>query len=140
VKHRSRARADPNQPNLRQVHLMHTELHQEMRELGYEIYSGDLGENITTKGIDILGLPTGTKLQLGKKAIVEVTGLRNPCSQIDKFQKGLQEVCFERNDKGQTIQFKSGIMGIVLVGGEVKVGDPIIVQFPPLPHKPMQKV
>jgi MOSC domain-containing protein YiiM len=126
VKHRSRVARDPSQPNLRQVHLLHAELFDELMMAGFAVWPGDLGENITTRGIDLLGLSTGTRLLIGE-AIIEITGLRNPCSQIDRFQQGLMAAVLDRDDRGQLVR-KAGVMGIVVAGGEVKAGDPIRVE------------
>lgn len=139
VKHRSRVARDPSQPNLRQVHLIHAELFDEVREAGFDVATGQLGENITTRGIDLLGLPTGARLHLGETAVVEVTGLRNPCAQIDCFQPGLLAAVLGRDKQGNLIR-KAGIMGIVLVGGEVRPGDPIRAELPPPPHRPLERV
>ncbi|MEJ2853470.1 MULTISPECIES: MOSC domain-containing protein [unclassified Saccharothrix] len=139
VKHRSRVRRDPTQPNLRQVHLMHAELHDELNALGHPVTAGALGENITTRGVDLLGLPTGTRLHLGAEAVVEVTGLRNPCPQIDGFSDGLLKHVVGRDAEGNVVR-KAGIMSIVLVGGEVRPGDPIRVELPATPHTPLQPV
>ena len=139
VKHRSRVRADPTQPNLRQVHLVHAELHDELRAAGFSVGPGDIGENVTTRGIDLLALPTGARLHLGAGAVVEVTGLRNPCSQLDKFQPGLMSAVLDRDEHGNLVR-KSGVMGIVLSGGEVRPGDPVRVELPPEPHRPLEKV
>lgn len=139
VKHRSRVRQDPTQPNLRQVHLIHSELHDELRAAGFDVSAGQIGENVTTRGVDLLGLPTGTRLYLGELAVVEVTGLRNPCSQLDHFQPGLLAAVLGRDEHGNLIR-KAGIMGVVLVGGEVHPGDPIRVELPPEPHRPLERV
>ncbi|WP_309112291.1 MOSC domain-containing protein [Saccharothrix sp.] len=139
VKHRSRVRRDPTQPNLRQVHLMHAELHDELNALGFDVTPGALGENVTTRGVDLLALPTGTLLHLGRSAIVEVTGLRNPCPQIDAFEDGLLKHVVGRDAEGNLVR-KAGIMSIVLVGGEVRPGDPIRVELPAAPHTPLQPV
>ena len=139
VKHRFRMRKDPSQPNLRQVHLIHAELFDEVREAGFEVAAGELGENVTTQGIDLLGLPTGTLLRLGGEAVVEVTGLRNPCAQIDGFQQGLMKQVVGRDAEGG-VRFKSGIMSVVLSGGVVRAGDPIRVQLPDGPHRPLEIV
>jgi MOSC domain-containing protein YiiM len=139
VKHRSRVARDPTQPNLRQVHLIHAELHDELHAAGFTVSAGQMGENITTRGIDLLRLPTGTRLHLGSTAIVEVTGLRNPCVQLDNFQSGLMAAVLERDEQGALIR-KSGIMAIVLAGGEVGPGDPIIVELPPEPHQALEVV
>ncbi len=134
VKHRSRVARDPNQPNLRQVHLIHQELFDELRPRGFEIAAGDLGENVTTSGIDLLALPVGAQLRLGADAIVEITGLRNPCVQIDRFRPGLMAAVLDRTPDGGLIR-KSGVMGVVLDGGDVRPGDAITVTLPPLPHQ-----
>jgi MOSC domain-containing protein YiiM len=139
VQHRSRVAADPTQPNLRQVHLIHAELHDELQDAGFDVSAGQMGENITTRGIDLLGLPTGARLSLGATAVVELTGLRNPCSQLDRFQPGLMAAVLGRDAEGNMIR-KAGIMGIVLVGGEVRPGDPIRVELPPTPHRPLERV
>ncbi|GAB3146018.1 MOSC domain-containing protein [Micromonospora sonneratiae] len=133
VKHRSRVARDPSQPNLRQVHLIHSELHDELRTAGFPVSPGDLGENITTRGVDLLALPTGSRLHVGDTAVVEVTGLRNPCLQIDRFQSGLMAAVLDRDDDGHLVR-KAGVMGVVLVDGEVRPGDPIRVELPPPPH------
>jgi MOSC domain-containing protein YiiM len=139
VKHRSRVRADPTQPNLRQVHLIHSELHDELRGRGFDVAPGQMGENVTTRGIDLLGLPTGAKLRLGDEAVVEITGLRNPCNQLEGIQEGLMEAVLDRDADGNLIR-KSGVMGIVLEGGEVRPGDPIVVELPAEPHRALEKV
>ncbi|WP_029583788.1 MOSC domain-containing protein [Bradyrhizobium sp. URHD0069] len=139
VKHRSRVRKDPTQPNLRQVHLIHVELFSELRARGFTIEPGDLGENITTSGIDLLALPTGARLHLGAGALVEITGLRNPCIQIDKFRKGLMAATLDRDSDGSLIR-KAGIMGIVIADGDVRPGDAIRVEVPTAPHRPLQPV
>jgi MOSC domain-containing protein YiiM len=130
---------DPHQPNLRQVHLLHAELHDELRSKGFTVQAGEMGENITTRGIGLLGLPTGTRLHLGAEAVVEITGLRNPCAQLDGLQHGLMAAVLDRDAQGQLIR-KAGIMGIVLTGGEVRPADPIRVELPPEPHQPLQPV
>jgi MOSC domain-containing protein YiiM len=139
VKHRSRVRKDPTQPNLRQVHLMHAELFDELREKGFAVQPADLGENITTSGIDLLALPTGTRLHIGATAVVEVTGLRNPCIQIDGFQKGLMAATLDKDAGGNPIR-KAGVMSIVLADGDVRPGDAIRVELPGEPCKPLQPV
>jgi hypothetical protein len=139
VKHRSRVRTDPDSPNLRQVHLIHAELFEELRAAGFAIAAGLIGENVTTRGINLLGLPTATRLHLGGTAVVEVTGLRNPCRQLDRFQAGLTAALLGRDLNGKLIR-KAGIMSIVLAGGEVRPGDPIAIEPPPLPHLPMERV
>ena len=139
VQHRSRVAKDPNQPNLRQVHLIHAELHDELHERGFDVSAGQMGENITTKGIDLLGLPTGARLHIGKTAVVEVTGLRNPCYQLDDFQTGLMKAVLDKDEQGNLIR-KAGVMGIVLTAGEVYVNDAIRVELPPERHEPLKPV
>jgi MOSC domain-containing protein YiiM len=129
VQHRSRVERDPTQPNLRQVHLLHAELHDELAATGYPVVPGQMGENITTRGLDLLGLPTGTLLHLGADAVVEVTGLRNPCLQLEGIHSGLMKAVLDRDADGNLVR-KAGIMGIVLTGGEVRPGDPIRVTLP----------
>lgn len=139
VKHRSRAKVDPTQPNLRQVHLIHAELHEELAERGFVVAAGDMGENVTTRGLDLLGLATGTRLHLGPAAVVEVTGLRNPCKQLDRFQPGLMAAVLGRDEQGRLLR-KAGIMGIVLAGGDVRVGDRIEVELPAPPYRALEVV
>ena len=139
VQHRSRVAKDPNQPNLRQVHLIHAELHDELRERGFNVSAGQMGENITTRGIDLLALPTGSRLYIGKTAVVEVTGLRNPCYQLDDFQAGLMKAVLDRDEQGNLIR-KAGVMGIVLADGEVYVNDGIRVELPPEPYEALKPV
>jgi MOSC domain-containing protein YiiM len=139
VKHRSRVARDPTQPNLRQVHLIHAELHDELRLGGFEVGAGAMGENVTTRGIDILALPVGTRLHLGAEAVVEVTGLRSPCAQLNGVAPGLLEAVLGEDEAGGIVR-KAGIMGVVLAGGEVKPGDAIRVELPALPHSPLQPV
>jgi MOSC domain-containing protein YiiM len=139
VKHRSRVRKDPAQPNLRQVHLIHAELFDELRTKGFAVKPGELGENVTTSGIDLLGLPTGTRLRLGASAVVEITGLRNPCIQIDNFQSGLMAATLDRDAGGNLVR-KAGIMGIVIADGDVRPGDAIGIEMPAAPHRPLQPV
>ena len=139
VKHRSRVARDPSQPNLRQVHLIHSELHDELREAGFAVSEGQMGENVTTRGLDLLGLPTGTLLHLGDSVAVEVTGLRNPCKQLNGIQPGLMAATLGRDEHGKLIR-KAGIMGIVIAGGEVRPGDPIRAELPGEPHRPLEPV
>ncbi len=139
VKHRSRVQRDPTQPNLRQVHLIHAELFDEVGARGHSVAPGDLGENITTRGIALLYLPTGTRLHVGDSAVVEITGLRNPCAQIDRFQKGLLSAVVEKTDEGDVVR-KSGVMSVVVAGGVVNTGDAIRVELPAAPHRPLQVV
>ena len=133
VKHRSRVARDPTQPNLLQVHLIHAELLDELRAAGFDVHPGYLGENVTTRGVDLLGLPVGTRLHLGG-AVVEVTGLRNPCSQLDAFQPGLTAAVLARDADGNLVR-KAGIMAVVAAGGEVRPGDEIRVVLPAGAHR-----
>ncbi|MFF7901914.1 MOSC domain-containing protein [Streptomyces sp. NPDC088817] len=139
VKHRSRVAQDPTQPNLRQVHLMHEELFAEVGEKGFRVAPGELGENITTSGIDLLALPVGALLRIGDSAVLEVTGLRNPCLQIDNFQDGLLKQVVGRDEAGNIVR-KAGIMSIVREGGVVRPGDPIEAELPSGPHRPLDRV
>jgi len=129
VKHRSRVARDPTQPNLRQVHLIHAELHDERRAAGFAIKPGDMGENITTRGLDLLALPTGARLMIGAAAVIEVTGLRNSCIQLDRFRPGLMQATLDRDEAGDLIP-KAGVIGVVMAGGDVQAGDRIRVQIP----------
>jgi MOSC domain-containing protein YiiM len=139
VKHRSRVKRDPSQPNLRQIHLIHAELHDELAAAGFRVAPGTLGENVTTRGIDLLALPAGALLRLGAAAAVEVTGLRNPCAQLDGIARGLMAATLAR-DKAGTLVRKAGVMAIVRAGGEVKAGDAIEIVLPPEPHRRLQPV
>ena len=139
VKHRSRVARDPTQPNLRQVHLIHAELHEELRAAGFIVSAGQMGENITTQGVDLLGLPAGARLCIGGAAVVEVTGLRNPCAQLDRIHPGLMAATLGRDQDGNLVR-KAGIMGVVIAGGEVRPGDQIRVELPPQPHRPLVPV
>jgi MOSC domain-containing protein YiiM len=139
VKHRSRVARDPTVPNLRQVHLIHAELFDELRAAGYAVTAGLMGENVTTRGVDLLALPTGTRLHLGREAVVEITGLRNPCRQLNQLQPGLMAATLARDGAGNLVR-KAGIMAIVLEGGKVGEGDPIRVELPPPPHRALEPV
>jgi MOSC domain-containing protein YiiM len=139
VKHRSRVARDPSQPNLRQVHLIHAELHEALQAAGFAIAAGQMGENVTTRGVDLLALPTGARLHLGESALVEVTGLRNPCVQLDGVQPGLMAAVLDRDAHGNLIR-KAGVMAIVLADGEIRPGDPIRVELPSEPHRPLAPV
>lgn len=139
VQHRSRVARDPTLPNLRQVHLLHAELFDEVRAAGFSVRPGDLGENITTSGIDLLGLSEGALLKIGPHAVVQITGLRNPCSQIDAFQKGLMAATLGRDADGRLLR-KAGVMGVVLRGGDVAAGDTIAVEMPSGARLPLQCV
>jgi MOSC domain-containing protein YiiM len=139
VKHLSRVAVDPAQPNLRQVHLIHSELFDELKEMGFSISPGDLGENILTEGLDLLALPRNSILRLGDSAVVNVTGLRNPCKQIDDFQEGLLAEVAYKNERGNMVR-KAGIMGVVLTSGPVSPGDRIEVELPPEPFLKLERV
>ena len=139
VRHRSRVAKDPTQPNLRQVHLIHAELFDELKAAGFDIDAGAIGENITTRGIDLLGLPRGARLRIGKTALVDVTGLRNPCRQLNDYRSGLMQALLGRDADGHLIR-KAGIMGIVLADGEVSAGDAIRIELPDEPHQRLEAV
>lgn len=139
VKHRSRVRQNPDQPNLRQVHLIHAELHDELAAGGFRITPGLMGENITTRGVDLLGLARGARLRLGPEALVEVTGLRNPCLQLEGVAEGLMAACLGRGPDGEPVR-KAGVMAIVLRGGEVRAGDAIQVTPPAGSPEPLRPV
>ena len=139
VKHRSRVARDATRPNLRQVHLMHAELLDELAALGFAVAPGELGENLTTRGISLLELPAGTRLHVGDRAVIELTGLRNPCVQIDRFQSGLLAQVAKRNNAGDIVR-RAGVMSIVVAGGEVHAGDAVVVEMPTGPLRPMEPV
>ena len=139
IKHRSRVRRDATQPNLRQVHLIHAELHEELAGRGFSVGAGEMGENVTTRGIDLLGLPASTRLRLGADAVVEITGLRNPCKQLEKLQTGLMAAVLDRDHAGELVR-KAGVMAVVVAGGEVFPGDRIAVELPAPPHRRLQPV
>jgi MOSC domain-containing protein YiiM len=139
VQHRSRVARDPTQPNLRQVHLLHAELHDELAAQGFRLRPGDMGENVTTRGIDLLALPAGTRVALGAAAVIEVTGLRNPCAQLDRFQPGLTRAVLGRDPDGALVR-KAGVMAVVLSAGDVRAGDEIAIELPPRPHAPLRAV
>ncbi len=139
VQHRSRVARDPSQPNLRQVHLIHGELFDEVAAAGHHVVAGQMGENVTTRGVDLLRLPTDTLLHLGDEACVRVTGLRNPCQQINDFDPGLLKEVLGRAQDG-TVERKGGVMGVVVTGGVVRAGDPIRVELPADEHVPLSPV
>jgi MOSC domain-containing protein YiiM len=139
VKHCSRVARDPTQPNLRQVHLIHAELFDELRAAGFDVAPGQMGENITTSGVDLLGLRTGTRLRFGDPAIVEVTGLRNPCAQLDRIQPGTLKATLDLDADGNLVR-KAGIMGVVIARGEIRPGDAVRIDLPALPHTPLAPV
>ena len=139
VKHRSRVRRDPSQPNLRQVHLIHAELHDELALKGMPVGLGEMGENITTRGVDLLHLPVGTILRVGEEARVRVTGLRNPCSQLDSIYNGLMAATLDRSEDGALLR-KAGVMSVVIRSGTVLPGDEIVVELPPEPYRSLGPV
>ncbi|HAE39921.1 MAG TPA: MOSC domain-containing protein [Candidatus Riflebacteria bacterium] len=139
VKHRSRVKADPSQPSLRQVHLVHSELLAELQSSGFDVQPGTIGENVLTHGIDLLSLPKNTILTLGSKVVLRVTGLRNPCAQLDNYQSGLTKAVLDKDEDGNLVR-KAGIMAVVEVGGVVTVGDSISIQLPPEPHEALEPV
>ena len=139
VKHRSRVAKDPNQPNLRQVHLFHNELLDQLKQQGFDVAPGKLGENITTSNIDLLGLPKNTLLRIGSQAVIQITGLRNPCAQLDNYQKGLTAAVLDKDEDGNLIR-KAGVMAIVIEGGEIRCGDNIEIELPPQPHQVLSRV
>lgn len=139
VKHRSRVAKDPSQPNLRQVHLIHAELHDELLAKGFNIFAGQMGENITTKGINLLKLPSDTLLHIGNDAVIKVTGLRNPCAQLDRFQPGLMTAVLDKDEQGNIVR-KAGIMSVVIATGVINIGDRIQVEFPPQPYQSLERV
>jgi MOSC domain-containing protein YiiM len=139
VKHRSRVAQDPTQPNLRQVHLIHEELFEELHTLGFEVRPGQVGENITTRNIDLLALPTGAELHFGHSAVVRITGLRNPCEQLNQFKAGLTAAVLGRTPEGKLVR-KAGVMGIVVASGTVRPGDQIAVKLPAVPHRALERV
>ncbi|AUP80235.1 MOSC domain-containing protein [Flavivirga eckloniae] len=139
IKHRSRVAKNPDQPNLRQIHLIHSELFDELEKKGFNVNSGELGENITTQGIDLLNLPKDTILTIGDTSKIKITGLRNPCKQLDLKQEGLMKAVLDKDDEGNLIR-KAGIMGVVLEGGKIKTGDKIIIEFPQKPYVKLERV
>ncbi|WP_431686268.1 MOSC domain-containing protein [Hahella sp. NBU794] len=139
VKHRSRVKKNPQAPNLRQAHLVHNELLEGLRQQGFQVAPGVIGENITTQGLDLLSLPTGARLTIGEQVEVEITGLRNPCAQLDNCQKGLTAAVLDRDEQGELVR-KAGVMAIVLTGGVIKEGDAIAVSLPPEPYLPLAPV
>jgi hypothetical protein len=139
VQHRSRVARDPLKPNLRQVHLIHSELHDELRGAGFELAAGRMGENITTRGVDVLALAIGARLRVGTTAIIEITGLRNPCVQLDGIQPGLMAATLARDGSGKLVR-KAGVMGVVIVGGELRPGDEIEIELPPGPARALTPV
>ena len=139
VQHLFRIAKDPTTPNVRQVHLMHAELHDELRAAGHPVHAGSLGENLTTRGIALLDLPTGTRLRVGSSVVLEVTGLRNPCRQIEEFSPGLLKLVLRQGPDGSVVR-RTGVMAVVLAGGQVRPGDPITVDLPDGPRQPLQPV
>jgi MOSC domain-containing protein YiiM len=139
VKHRSRVKRNPDEPNLRQVHLIQVELHEELKAAGFALSPGGMGENVTTRGIDLLALPVGARLRLGDEAVIEMTGLRDPCYQLDGLQDGLMKATLDHDPQGELVR-KAGVMAIVLSGGDVRPGDAIRVELPAQPHRPLPVV
>jgi MOSC domain-containing protein YiiM len=139
VQHRSHVARDPERPNYRQVHLIHAELMDELQANGFTVEAGSMGENISTRGIDLLSLPEGTRLHIGAEAVVGVTGLRNPCVQLNDVQDGLMAATLDRDAEGGLIR-KAGIMGVVVSGGVIRPGDAIRAELPPLPHRPLDRI
>lgn len=139
VRHRSRRAQHPDLPNLRQVHILHAEFFEELAERGFDVKPGDLGENITVSGIDLLGLPRRARLRIGETAVLVVTGLRNPCRQLDNFRAGLMSAVLDRDNEGRLVR-KGGIMTMVERSGDVCNSDAVIVEFPPLPHVSLEPV
>jgi len=139
VQHLSRKLRDPHRPNLRQVHLLHAELLDELVSAGFAVAPGALGENVLVRGLDLLGLPVGARLRLGTAARVEITGLRNPCSQLDGLQPGLMAATLGRDERGELIR-KAGVMAVVIDGGDVRPGDTIAVELPPPPRRALAPV
>jgi MOSC domain-containing protein YiiM len=139
VKHRSRVARDPSQPNLRQVHLIPAEIHDELAGAGFDVEPGEMGENIRTRGLDLFALPVGTRLRLGNAATVEITGLRNPCGQLNGVRPGLQSAVLTRDADGELVR-RAGVMAVVVDGGTVAPGDMIDVRLPQLPHAPLVPV
>ncbi|MEY2927420.1 MAG: hypothetical protein RL367_1897 [Pseudomonadota bacterium] len=139
VKHRSRVAKDPTQPNLRQVHMIHAELLGELADRGFVVAPGELGENMLTQGLDLQGLATGTRLHIGDQVVVELTGLRNPCNQINGHSPGLMDALLERANDGVLIR-KGGVMGIVVTSGTVRAGDRVRVSEPLAPKRALLPV
>nr|WP_297426668.1 MOSC domain-containing protein [uncultured Actinotalea sp.] len=139
VKHRSRVARDPDEPNLRQVHLLHAELFDEVADDGYVVVPGAMGENVTTLGVDLLALPAGALLELGEDAVVEITGLRNPCKQIDGLGRGLMGRMVSRRRDGSVVR-KAGVMAVVRRGGVVRAGNEVRVRLPDGEHRPLEPV
>ena len=139
VQHRSRVAIDTTKPNLRQVHLMHVELFEELALQRLVVAPGQLGENITTRGVRLLDLPRDTRLCIGSSAVVQVTGLRNPCVQLNHFLPGLMSALLDRKPDGGLVR-KAGVMAVVIQGGTVCAGDTITIELPSLPHHALQPV
>lgn len=139
IQHLYPKKANPEAPNLRQVHLIHAELHDELRAGGFTVAPGQMGENVTTRGLDLLALPRGTRLRLGEEAIIEITGLRSPCHQLNGIQPGLLDAVLDKDEDGNLVR-KAGIMAIVIAGGDVRPNDSILVELPSGAHEPLQPV
>ena len=139
VKHRFLVKKDATRPNIRQVHLIHNELLDELNAKGFSVNPGQLGENITTRGIDLLSLPSGTIMNIGFEVVIELTALRNPCKQIDEFQEGMLKAVLYKDENGVLVR-KTGVMGIVKSGGEICPGDAIVIDLPPEPQQQLEYV
>ena len=139
VQHRSRVKIDPNQANLRQVHLLQAELLSELQQRGFQVEPGAMAENVLTSGIDLLALPSNTVLKLGDEVVLRLTGLRNPCAQLDKYQQGLKKAVFDFDAQGNLVR-KAGVMAVVLKSGLVRVGDPIVIEYPAQPFEALEPV
>ena len=139
VQHLYLKRRNPLAPNRMQVHLLQSELFDELAFVGYALTAGQLGENITTRGIGLLNLPQGTRLHLGGEAVVELTGLRTPCKLIEDFKPGLLKQVISR-DAANKVLAKAGVMAIVLHGGDVHERSPIRVEYPAARHVPLQMI
>jgi MOSC domain-containing protein YiiM len=139
VQHLYRVRKNPNAPNLCQVHLIAEEFLEELRTQNFPIEPGQLGENIIVRSLDLCSLSVGATLRLGSDALIEITGLRDPCNQLNTLRPGLMKACLARSLDGTLIR-KAGVMAIALVSGSVRPGDPIHLTLPPHPHRPMGPV
>ena len=140
VQHLYQVRRDPSKPNLCQVHLFAAEKLGELAAAGYPLGPGEIGENVLTCGVDLLALPRGTRVRLGAQAVVEITGLRTPCSQIDGYRTGLQKLLWGPRDAKGKRERRAGVMAVVVTGGEVLPGDPLVVELPLEPHQPLGPV
>ena len=140
VQHLYQVRRDPTQPNLCQVHLFAAEKLEELAAAGYVLGPGEMGENVLTRGVDLLRLPRHTRVRLGAQAVVEITGLRTPCSQIDGYRRGLQRLLWGPRDAKGRRERRAGVMAVVLTGGDVSPGDCLVLELPPKRHLPLKPV